>query len=129
MISKIKIHMFFGTMVAMFGWYYLVDTLPRSRLIPDYVTTTAVAAQQAAAKGELTTLAVAQPMFYLDNPVVSVGPGEGDAVEIRFSQASKRRCDQITSNATVKQVATRIVISGGICGDANEVTLVVPAKG
>lgn len=126
MVSKIKTHIFFATMAFLFAWYYLVDTLPRSRLIPHYVAATIAAAQQAAAAGQLDSLAVAQPGFYLDNPAVSVRPGGDDALEIVFSQASKRRCEQLAANAQVKQAARQVVIAGGVCGALNEVTLIIP---
>lgn len=128
MISKIKMHIFLGTMAAMFSWYYLVDSLPRSQLIPEYVTGLVAAAQSAAAKGELAGLAVPQPNFYLDNPVVSVAPRQDGGLEIRFSQTSKRRCEQITSSAAVKSLAAQVTVSADACRDINEVTLVVPSK-
>lgn len=111
--------MFVGTTTMLFGWYYLVDTLPRSRLIADYVAgvMTAVQAGQP----------IRQPGFYLDNPTVSVRQGDGGGHEIVFSQASKRRCEQIAANAYVKQVAAQVIVGGsGACADVNDVTLVVP---
>lgn len=122
MVSKIKLHIFVGTMTALFGWYYLVDSLPRSRLIPDYVTRISAAADQAAANGTLATLAVEQPSFYLDNPVVSVRPAEG-GYEIVFTQTSKRRCEQIISNAVVKQRASRISTGDKSCDSVSQVVL------
>lgn len=110
--------MFIGTMTVLFGWYYLVDTLPRSRLIADYVAGVVTAAQSGQP--------IPQPGFYLDNPVVAVRQGDGGVYEIVFSQASKRRCEQITTNATVKQVATQVIVAGGTCSAVNDVTLVMP---
>ena len=117
MVSKIKIHMFIGTTTVLFGWYYLVDTLPRSRLIPDYVAGVIAAVQGG--------LPIPQPGFYLDNPAVSVRQGDAGVHEIVFSQASKRRCEQITTNAYVKQVAAQVIVGGGTCAAVNEVTLMV----
>jgi hypothetical protein len=124
-LTNVRLHLFIGTTVLLFGWYYLVDTLPRSQLIPDYVARISAVAGPAAARGELAGLAVEQPMFYVDSPVVSVRPGEAGGYEIRFSQVSKRRCDQITGNGYVRQAAGRIVVSGGACGERNELTLVM----
>lgn len=118
LVTKIKLHIFVGTMTVLFGWYYLVDTLPRSRLIANYVAQ-AIAASQ-------TGQPVRQPGFYVDNPVVSVRQGEDGRQEIVFSQASKRRCDQITSNEYVKQVAAQVIVGGGSCTAVNDVTLVIP---
>ncbi|MCR6630795.1 MAG: hypothetical protein NVV74_12505 [Magnetospirillum sp.] len=121
MVNKIKIHIFFATMVFLFGWYYLVDTLPRSRLIPAYLDRVTAAA----AEGRLAGLAVEQPGFYLDNPMVSVRAGAEGGYEIVFAQASKRRCEQLIGNAHVKQTASRVLVTGDSCRDVNEVILVM----
>lgn len=125
MISKIRLHIFIGTTVTLFGWYYLVDSLPRSKLIPEYVARVSEAAGAAAVNGGLASLAVEQPMFYLDNPVVSVRDGEAGAYVIQFSQVSKRRCEQIAGNKFVKERASQILVARGSCGDWNEVGLVM----
>lgn len=128
MISKIKIHIFFATVTFMFGWYYLVDTLPRSRLIPEYVDRVIAAADAALAANGLDGMRVDQPMFYLDNPVVSVLPAEG-GYDIRFAETSRRRCEQLTTSDAVKRRAAQVTVEGGTCGDSNVVTLAVrPAR-
>lgn len=128
MLDKIKIHVLVGTVAVLVCWYYLVDSLPRSRLIPEYLTRVTAAADQAAVNGTLLSLNVEQPGFYLDNPVVSTRAVE-NGYEIVFAQTSKRRCEQIVSNPAVRQRATRVTIGGGECGPLNEVVLGMPAPG
>ena len=122
MVTKIKLHIFFATLTFMFGYYYLVDSLPRSRLIPEYLTNLTAAADTALAGGTLDGMVVEQPMFYLDSPAVSVHPS-ATGYDIRFEHASRRRCEQLVSNATVKQLAKNVMVEGGACGDVNVVTV------
>lgn len=125
MAYKIKLHIFFATLTFLFGWYYLVDSLPRSRLIPDYLDRVTAAADAALAAGRLEGMAVEQPMFYLDNPVVAVAPAAEGGYEIRFAETSRRRCEQLTTSEAVKRRAARVVVDGGSCRDNNLVTVAV----
>lgn len=125
MITKIRLHMFIGTTVILFGWYFTVDSLPRSRWIPDYVASVMAIAGPAARAGDVTAVPIEQPRFFTDNPVVTVLPAEDGGYVIRFTEASKRRCDQLITNSFVKANAAKVTVGHDACRDANEVQLLM----
>lgn len=107
-------------MCGIFGWYMAVDTLPRKNWIPEYWAQLRAAVAQAP---DLANFEPPQPVFFMDNPKVSVEPAE-NGYEVVLRQASERRCVQFSTVAAIRQSAQKITISGGSCnGDMNTVRI------